>query len=107
MTTRLSSPELAAILDGVIVPDTLKTGELIGRIQDDCDGVKTREQSVRVIMDFTGDTYVAAGTSKLMRFRTFYGGGASLRVRNALLILAEAIRLDNEERPASKLDEKH
>ncbi len=35
----------------------------------------------------------------IMRFRTFIGGGQSPRVRNALLILAEAIRLDNKDRP--------
>ncbi len=34
-----------------------------------------------------------------MRFRTYFGGGQSHRVRNALLILAEAMRRDNEERP--------
>lgn len=33
------------------------------------------------------------------RFRTFFGGGESLRVRQALLLLALAIKLDNEERP--------
>lgn len=33
------------------------------------------------------------------RFRTGFGGGQSLRVRAALLILAKAIMLDNESRP--------
>lgn len=34
-----------------------------------------------------------------MRFRTYFGGGQSLRVRNALLLLALAIKLDNEKHP--------
>lgn len=34
-----------------------------------------------------------------LRFRTFGGGGLSPRTRNALMILAEAIRRDKEERP--------
>ncbi len=38
----------------------------------------------------------------VMRFRTFIGGGQSPRVRNALLILAEAIRLDNKDRPQQR-----
>jgi hypothetical protein len=36
-----------------------------------------------------------------LRFRTFFGGGQSLRVFTALLILARAIQLDNEKRPQS------
>ena len=34
-----------------------------------------------------------------LRFRTFFGGGQSERTRNALLILARAIALDNKDRP--------
>lgn len=37
--------------------------------------------------------------SNALRFRTWNGGGQSLRVRSALFVLAEAIRLDNEARP--------
>ncbi len=36
------------------------------------------------------------------RFRTHFGGGRSLRVRNALIMLARAIDLDNKERPDPK-----
>ena len=35
----------------------------------------------------------------IQRFRNYFGGGESPRVHNALLMLALAIKLDNEERP--------
>jgi hypothetical protein len=37
--------------------------------------------------------------SSMFRFRTHAGGGKSLKVRAALLVLAEAIRQDNAEHP--------
>jgi hypothetical protein len=40
-----------------------------------------------------------------MRFRTYGGGGQSERVRAALFVLAEAIRLDNEARPQHRSSE--
>jgi hypothetical protein len=39
------------------------------------------------------------------RFRTHAGGGQSERVRSALFVLAEAIRLDNEARPQHRSPE--
>lgn len=92
----LSNPATTAILDAVIIPDTLMTNEYYARVQDDCDGDKSMEHAVRIIMDAQGDVHIG-GDKRLLRFRTYAGGGASLRVRNALLLLAEAIRLDNEE----------
>lgn len=68
------------------------------RIQDDHDGTKEGQLTV----DFTcdGDAWVFTDKHhQPMRFRTFHGGGMSERTRNALMILAYAIKLDNEERP--------
>ncbi len=70
------------------------------RLNDDHDG--TYQGTLRIVFDRTGDAHViAAGTTGLvvLRFRTSVGGGVSLNTRKALLILAEAIRKDNEERP--------
>ncbi|MES2315021.1 MAG: hypothetical protein V4524_03765 [Patescibacteria group bacterium] len=77
------------------------------RIHDDHDG--TNEGTLAVYFDSMGDAFVSIQSrdrgpgrqqfSDMLRFRTFGGGGMSLRTRNALMILAEAIRLDNEERP--------
>jgi hypothetical protein len=44
--------------------------------------------------------YVKTGDGfRLLRFRNAFGGGISLRTHNALRMLAEAVRLDNEEHP--------
>ena len=52
-----------------------------------------------VIIDAQGDAWVTVTDRKgyaTSRVRTFAGGGHNSRTRNALMILAEAIRLDNE-----------
>lgn len=68
------------------------------RTHDDHDG--TFEGNVAVFFDQMGDGFLVVDKAhKYLRFRTWGGGGMSLRVRNALMILAEAIRLDNEEIP--------
>jgi hypothetical protein len=69
------------------------------RTHDDCDGTSTGILSVMI--DRYGDAYVATDLGKLkkLRFRFPGGGGNSLRVRSALMILAYAIKLDNEEKP--------
>lgn len=72
------------------------------RLHDDHDG--TYQGTPRIVFDRMGDAHViAAGTTGLavLRFRTSGGGGVSLNTRKALLILAEAIRMDNEQRPIS------
>lgn len=54
--------------------------------------------ALRVLVDEQGDVYVGTHLRHTHRFCTKVGGGRSPRTRAALLILAEAIRLDNEER---------
>lgn len=67
------------------------------RLHDDHDG--TFKGKIIVCLDEHGDVYVGTDKSPLLRFRNDFGGGMSLRVRNALMILAWAIKLDNEKRP--------
>ena len=68
------------------------------RIQDDHDG--TREGQLSVAFTPDGDAWVFTDKHHpSMRFRNFFGGGMSLRTRNALMVLAYAIKLDNEEKP--------
>lgn len=69
------------------------------RRHDDTDGERGEEQDLSVMIGPDGDCWVQAGGGQTLRFRTFAGGGGSLRTRNALLVLAEAIRRDNEDRP--------
>ena len=92
---------IKALLEEPFWPKTLKAQESYFRTHDDCDG--DLGQGVSVTIDPQGDVWLDTTTKMCpCRFRTFFGGGQSLRVRNALLILAEAIRLDNEERPQRK-----
>lgn len=55
-----------------------------------------------VCIDRQGDAWITVQSRPFVgcRFRMpLVGGGQSPRVRTALVILAEAIRLDNEEHP--------
>ena len=90
---------------------TLETDTDYARLHDDHDG--TCEGSLHVHIDRMGDVFVhiqsrtreSGGFSPEfrmtdhLRFRIHGGGGMSQRTRSALMILAEAIRLDNEEVP--------
>lgn len=70
------------------------------RLHDDHDG--ERNGHITVLIGEDGDAWVSPidENGDGLRFRMpFTGGGASARVRAALIILAEAIRLDNEESP--------
>ena len=81
---------------------TLEPDKVFSRLHDDHDG--TREGTINVFFDRMGDAYVSiegrdSRSNGLLRFRTVGGGGLSERTRNALMILAEAIRLDNKDCP--------
>lgn len=80
---------------------TLETMKSYTRLHDDHDG--TYEGKISVIVAPDGDIHVTIDKRQghALRFRMFGGGGMSLRTRTALLILAEAIRLDNADKPQS------
>lgn len=81
---------------------TLKTGEVYQRYEDD-----SPLGTLSVIIGGDGDCHIAVIQERdpkecrlSMRYRMpMTGGGQSPRVRNALLVLAEAIRLDNIDHP--------
>lgn len=75
---------------------TLSVGTLYERQHDDTDG-KPDGGCIHVIVGADGDAWVWTDTHQSLRFRAPLGGGRNPRVRNALLVLAEAIRLDNED----------
>lgn len=84
------------ILDEEFWIQGLKTNEWYFRTQDDCDG--DQHEGLSVMIDTDGDAWVSVRSRPMhgCRFRMpMMGGGASPRVRKALVILAEAIRLDN------------
>jgi len=88
------------ILDECFWPQSLDCNQVYFRTHDDCDGNLVDGLSVTITPD--GDAFVKAVAERLYscRFRMpLSGGGLSPRVRNALLILAMAIKKDNEEFP--------
>ncbi len=80
------------------IPD-LETMVPYERIQDDHDGTKEGRMILQISTD--GDVWFMTDKHHpSMRFRMpGIGGGMSPRVRNALMILAFAIKLDNQEIP--------
>jgi len=86
----------------VLQPDywlqSLDTRTGYTRRHDDTDGERGHEQDLTVVIGPDGDAWIEAGGGKMLRFRTYAGGGQSLRTRQALMVLAEAIRQDNAER---------
>jgi len=76
---------------------TLKSDKSYFIANDDCDG--NSHEGITVTIDYQGDAWISVNGKKgyeTCRIRTFAGGGHNHRTRNALMILAEAIRLDNE-----------
>lgn len=74
------------------------------RRQDDTDGERGPEHYLTVMFSVDGDAWLTQGVGPSLRFRKEEGGGQSVRVQRALLVLAEAIRRDNEERPQSPME---
>ena len=76
----------------------LKTDIWYIRLHDDHDGTKKGKVAVMILEN--GDCVISNDSQReSLRFRTMGGGGNSLRVRNALMILALAIKLDNDQKP--------
>lgn len=81
---------------------TLRPGERYARLQDDHDGL--RWGILSVVFSEDADAWIEVDMNgvevcgQTARFRTGHGGGQSLRTRQALQILAEAMRLDTLER---------
>lgn len=81
--------------DGIPWPPELSSRESYSRLQDDHDG--TEEGIVTVTFSPDGDAWLWTDIQKSLRFRTSAGGGRSIMVRNALVLLALAIKLENDE----------
>ena len=99
---------MRAILEYPFWPPTIKTREAyMTRFEDD-----SPTGNIVVMFGPDGDGWIEIvakpdphelGNS--LRFRNYGGGGQSLRVHAALFVLAEAIRLDNEDRPQHRSPE--
>jgi hypothetical protein len=93
--------DIKRILETPFWLSSLESDRQYSRIHDDCDGDPFQQLTVGILQN--GDVFITSNFRDCLRFRTWGGGGMSLRVRNALLILAEAIRLDNLEKPQDDL----
>lgn len=98
----MKASTLNKILKYPFWPDTLIPDFVYSRVHDDHDGEFSGILNVQI--DRQGDVWISTDQHFFppMRFRTYGGGGMSQRTRNALLILAEAIRMDNEDHPQFK-----
>lgn len=90
------SGSINSILSKNFWPENLKPNKCYSRQHDDTDGLD--DGILSVIVDEFGDAYIKIDDSKTLRFRIREGGGNSIKVRNALIILAEAICLENLKR---------
>ena len=93
----MKKEELRAVLEGCYWPEELEAEKYFFRTQDDCDG--DLSSGIGVVVDAQGDVWVETVSKSLesCRYRMpLIGGGMSPRVRNALVLLALAIKLDNE-----------
>ena len=99
MSKDITLKEITRILENPFWIPGLSSNDVYQRLHDDHDG--TLEGKIIIQIDQTGDVFFQTDTEKWqpMRFRTIIGGGRSLRTRNALILLAFAMKLDNEERP--------
>ena len=91
------------VLETPFCPDGVSFSSNHFRTQDDCDG--DYSSGVNVIVGPDGDAWIGATCElgEMCRYRIpVIGGGRSPRVRNALLLLALAIDLDNEEDPVCR-----
>lgn len=93
----MSARKINALLSRPFWLETLNDADCYERQHDDTDGKP--EGFLAVSFGPDGDAYVSIHMHPVLRFRTEIGGGGSPRTRNALILLAEAIRLDNEARP--------
>jgi len=89
--------QVRELLEQPFWPETIQSNERYFITHDDNGGDRSKGLEVAISVD--GDVWIdttCLNPFEACRFRTHAGGGRNQRVRNALLILAEAIRLDNE-----------
>src|SRR5579872_5373430 len=88
---------LEDLLEELPWPSELDVNGVYGRLQDDHDG--TNQGRLFVMFSPDGDSWVSTDAHRgpALRFRGPLGGGNSQRTRNALVILALAIKLDEDE----------
>ena len=99
MTTEEMMKAVEYLLENPLPMPEVEHSEAYSRLHDDHDG--TCRGKLIVQMDQNGDMWFNSDARpyQCLRFRNFIGGGRSLRVHNALRILALAIKKDSEQFP--------
>lgn len=92
-----TTKQIRNILSGSVDCDLIYPNS-VSRYQDDTDGSFEIDHLLEVIQGPDCDIHISIG-GKFIRFRTWAGGGGSLATHNALRILVEAIKMDNEKNP--------
>ncbi|MFM0742164.1 hypothetical protein PQQ51_33490 [Paraburkholderia xenovorans] len=87
---------MEVLLESPFWPGTLSPDVIYARVHDDSDGQRGDDHQIAVMIGRDADAYVLLPGMASLRFREPMGGGLSPRVRNALIVLAEAIRRDNK-----------
>jgi hypothetical protein len=88
------------LLESPFWPAGLEIDKTYSRTHDDCDGKQNEKIFVETHEYGEVLVYTYAHQAPAMRFRMpIFGGGRSPRTRNALLLLALAMKLDSEEKP--------
>ena len=89
--------EIDSILNKRFFPKTLKSREHYTSTHDDNDGVPT-SGFIDMVISPDGDIRIKTIHDGIgyLRFRTELGGGRFPKIRNALLVLAEAIRQEGK-----------
>ncbi len=90
---------LKTLLDTPFWPEGISSGGGYTRYEDD-----TKGGNIVVMFSRDGDAWITGNLDPSegmhsLRFRTYFGGGQSLRARAALIFLAVAIEMDNKSRP--------
>lgn len=96
---------LQILLEESYWPTPLKSENAYSRYDDD-----TQRGRIGVAFSPDGDAWIEVWSlpdpeemNFMHRFRSYFGGGQSERVRMALIILAFAIHLDNQSRPQHRM----
>lgn len=92
-----TQPEMRRCIEFPSWPEGLEASHIYQRQHDDTDGAE--DGHVCVVIAGDGDAWVStdAPGAPALRYRTHQGGGGSVRTRNALMLLAYAIMLDEKE----------
>jgi len=92
----IKQKDIDKVLNSAFWPENLNANQCLSIQHDDTDGED--DGNLYISIDVMGDVYISIDESKPLRFRSYFGGGKSLKVRNALVLLAEAIRQENNEK---------